>query len=97
MINRPKPPPHILRRLKEEEAKKKAKKEKRKKMQNQTYYKDSKNMTGNNFMKELSSDTKSETFNTQYPFKPALNRIKEENEDTGTKLLFKDTQILTFL
>ena len=81
MINRPKPPPHILKRLKEEEAKKKAKREKRKKPK--TLNRNNGNRTSTDFGKDLQSETQSETFNTQYPFKPKLNQIREVNEDNG--------------
>lgn len=79
MINRPKPPPHILKRLKEEESKKKQRREH--KMSNKAHNRDTKNLTANHFGKDLQAETSKESFNTQYPFKPPLKKIIEENED----------------
>ena len=79
LINRPKPPPHILKRLKEEENKKKQRREN--KMIDKDHNRDTKNLTANNFRKELQTETSKESFNTQYPFKPPLKKIIEENED----------------
>ena len=84
MINRPKPPPHIQKRIKEEEAKKKAQREKR--SQNKTSNNDIRSMTGSHFGKDLQTESNKEAFNTQYPLKPFLNKIKEENEDMGKYL-----------
>lgn len=75
MINRPKPPPHILKRLKEEEKAKKAKRQKR------STEEDPKRMTANSFGVKLQAETTSEGIRTQYPFKPPLRKIQEKNED----------------
>lgn len=83
MINRPKPPPHILKRLKEEEAQKKARREKR--LQRSGHKIDCKNMTANAFGKGLNHEPSDDAFNTQYPFKPPLHHITEENEEEAAK------------
>jgi hypothetical protein len=80
MINRPKPPPHILKRLKEEEVKKKQKREKRN--HNRTFYnQDQKNLTGNNFAQGINTDFDKESMTTEYPLKTPLKKIAEETED----------------
>lgn len=76
MINRPKPPPHILKRLKQEEKEKKAKRESRK-----TEREDPKRMTASAFGVKLQADNESEGIRTQYPFKPPLRKIPEKNEE----------------
>ncbi|CAI2384054.1 unnamed protein product [Moneuplotes crassus] len=80
MINRPKPPPHILKRLKEEEGMRKRKLRIRK-LRTNNHHKDKKNMTASNFSKELKPEARSTILNTHYPFKPTLKKIKEVNED----------------
>lgn len=78
MINRPKPPPHILKRLKQEEAEKKSRQERCKNRRNE----DMKRMTANAFGAKLqTNEDEDEGMKTQYPFKPPLRKIKEENED----------------
>ena len=80
MINRPKPPPHILKRLKAEEAEKKAKREKRNRAGTSSSTKDPKNLTTFAFGKDLQTDNNQDAFNTQYPFK-GLTKIPEKVED----------------
>lgn len=55
-------------------------------MANRTHYnQDPKNLTTNNFGKDLNTENSKEAFNTQYPFKPPLRKIMEENEDEPYK------------
>lgn len=79
MINRPKPPPHILKRLQEEESRKKSRQERRKKKA------DMKRMTANAFGNKLQAENSQDGLKTEYPFKPPLNKIREENEDEPYK------------
>jgi len=76
MINRPKPPPHILKRLQLEEQEKRAKREKKLKS-----ISDPKRMTANAFGHKLQTEHTEEGIRTEYPFKPILRKIPEKNED----------------
>ena len=81
MRNRPKPPPHIQKR-KDEEAKKNAHRKMR--SQTNTLHHDIRNMTGNDFGKDLHTEGDTESFKTtHYSIKPSLNKIKEEREEIG--------------
>lgn len=78
MINRPKPPPHILKRLKQEEQDKKSRQDR--KLAKDV---DMKRMTANSFGTKLQAPASQEGVKTQYPFKPPLKQIQEENEEGG--------------
>jgi hypothetical protein len=77
MINRPKPPPHILKRIEKVKAEKRAKQNNMRSRRNE----DMKRMTANAFGAKLQTTENDEGMKTQYPFKPPLKKIREENEE----------------
>ena len=92
MINRPKPPPHILKKQKEKEE---AKRDRiKRKAPSALNNQDPKYLTASSFNKELQSDTKNEISSTQYSFKGPLKRIPEQNEDENYKNSHRESNLI---
>ena len=93
MINRPKPPPHILKKMQNNKTPKMMQKLTKRKVNSSLVQKDPKNLTANAFGKDLQTDNYKEIFNTQYPFQGPLKRIPEQNEDENLKISRRDKNL----
>lgn len=92
MINRPKPPPHILKKQKEREEARNNRNNR--KAPSALSNQDPKYLTASSFNKEMYTDAKNEVSSTQYSFKGPLKRIPEQNEDENYKHSSRDKNLI---